>query len=67
MSDGRFLSPSCRDCTVPRDDGGSAGLLDTEVLVASVVLDPPSLEKLDEGVAFTFVADEGGWLVMLCL
>lgn len=67
VSDGRFSFPLCRDCAALRDDGNIAGFLDTEVLVASVVVDPPSLEKLDEGVAFAFVADEGGWPVMLCL
>lgn len=67
VSDGRFSFPLCRDCAALRDDGNIAGLLDAEVLVASVVVDPPSLEKLDEGVAFAFVADEGGWPVMLCL
>lgn len=66
-SDGRFSFPLYRDCAALRDDGNIAGLLDTEVLVASVVLDLASLEKPDEGPAFAFAADEGGWLVMLCL
>ncbi|RSL77164.1 hypothetical protein CEP52_017737 [Fusarium oligoseptatum] len=60
VSDGRFSFPLCRDCAALRDDGNIAGLLDTDVLVASVVVDPPSLEKLDEGLALAFVADEGG-------
>jgi hypothetical protein len=60
VSDGRSLFPLCRDFSALRDDGNITGLLDTKMLVASVVVDPPSVEKLDEGVAFVFVADEGG-------
>lgn len=44
VSDGMFfLSPSCCDCTVLRGDSGSAGLLDTEVVVASFIVDSSSL------------------------